>query len=287
MGKKGSGKKPPNFPSEWQSSMTLREEASGKRQKTSVNPKSMLKLDHIKNLAVWASREASIPSLGAFFGHRLAALREALGVPPDPSLFPCQRCESILEPGHNCTVRIEKNKSKARRRRKRPDTPTQNNVVYKCHFCLHRNLNRGTPRGHMKEMCPPKTKPSMKSKSSRSIVLKSVNLEEAVTCNPELKRTDEIVSPAVATDDPVTDSPATPLVKTCTLLEANRRKRNRSGSKKVAESESSSATVDVGKTVSNSNKRKKKPWTSLKKIAENSERGNNQNLKNFSIPFLI
>ena len=69
---------------------TMREESSGKKQ-SSVNPKSMLKLDHLKNLAIWATAEASVSSLGAFFGHRLAATAEALGVPPDPSLFSCQR----------------------------------------------------------------------------------------------------------------------------------------------------------------------------------------------------
>ncbi|XP_071917599.1 uncharacterized protein [Coffea arabica] len=69
---------------------TMREESSGKKQ-SSVNPKSMLKLDHLKNLAIWATAEASVSSLGAFFGYRLAATAEALGVPPDPSLFSCQR----------------------------------------------------------------------------------------------------------------------------------------------------------------------------------------------------
>lgn len=71
-------------------SLTLREESSGKKQ-SSVNVKSMLKLDHLKSLSIWASGEACIPSLGAVFGNRLAATAEALGVPPDPSLFSCQR----------------------------------------------------------------------------------------------------------------------------------------------------------------------------------------------------
>ncbi|KAI8569562.1 hypothetical protein RHMOL_Rhmol02G0288000 [Rhododendron molle] len=288
MGKKRSNKKPPNFPSGSMPSMTLREESIGKR-KTSVNPKSMLKLDHLRNLAVWASGEASIPSLGAFFGHRLAAVRESLGAPPDLSLVTCQRCESILQPGYNCTIRIEKNRAKARRsRHKRPNISTQNNVVYSCHFCSHRNLKRGTPRGHTKEICPPKAKPPMKSKSSHSIVPKSVNSEKSAMSNPEVKRTDEIASPAMTTEDLVTETPATPSVSTCTtLLEAKRRKRNRSASKKAAEPESNSAALDAEKSVGTSNKRKKKPWTSLKEIAEHSERGNNRSLTHLAIPFLI
>ncbi|XP_057462944.1 uncharacterized protein LOC130753039 isoform X1 [Actinidia eriantha] len=275
MGKKGSYKKTPNPSSGSQHSISLREESSGKRQ-TSVNVKSMLKLEHAQNLAVWAASEASIPSLGAFFGHRLAALGEALGSSPDPSLFPCQRCESILQPGYNCTVRIEKNAAKAKHRRRKPNISTKNNVVYKCHFCSHRNLKRGTPQGHMKELCPPKAKPSLKSEPSHSTILKPVNSEEGATGNIEVKKTDEIASPT------------TPSVRTgTTLLEGKRRKRNRSGSKKVAESESNSAAIDAETCGSTSNKRKRKSWTSLKEIAESGEHDNNRNLTNITIPFLI
>lgn len=87
MAKKGSNKKGHNLP---QGSITLREESTGKRQ-SNVSAKSLLKLQHIKKLANWASCEASVPSLGAFFGHRLAECAEALGTPADPSLFTCQR----------------------------------------------------------------------------------------------------------------------------------------------------------------------------------------------------
>ena len=48
--------------------------------------KSILKLQHLKSLAMWASKEAFIPSLGAFLGHRLMTCGD-----PDPSLYPCQR----------------------------------------------------------------------------------------------------------------------------------------------------------------------------------------------------
>lgn len=77
-------------------SITLREESYGKQHKP-VSVKSMLKFDHIKALALWAGVEASIPSLSAFFGHRLAATAEALDVPPDPSLFSCQRCDETYQ----------------------------------------------------------------------------------------------------------------------------------------------------------------------------------------------
>lgn len=90
MGKKSSRK---NGVGKAPGSITLREELGGKKKQSHVNGKSMLKLEHIKNLATWASGEGSIPSLGAFFGQKLATSAESLGVPSDPSLFTCQRFE--------------------------------------------------------------------------------------------------------------------------------------------------------------------------------------------------
>ncbi|KAM3396803.1 hypothetical protein P3S68_000315 [Capsicum galapagoense] len=74
MGKKSSRKKGGGTTP---GSITLREELGGKKKQIHVNVKSMLKLEHIKNLATWASGETSIPSLGAFFGQRLAASTES------------------------------------------------------------------------------------------------------------------------------------------------------------------------------------------------------------------
>lgn len=90
MGKKPSRK---NGVGKASGSITLREESGVKKKQTHVNAKSMLKLEHIKDIATWASGEGSIPSLGAVFGQRLAVSAESLGVPPDPSLLTCQRFE--------------------------------------------------------------------------------------------------------------------------------------------------------------------------------------------------
>lgn len=90
MGKRGSQLKGRNGGNLGNNSMTLREESLGKKQ-TNVSAKSMLKVQHLKNLAKWASVEASVPSLGAFFGHRLADCMEGLGIPADPALFTCER----------------------------------------------------------------------------------------------------------------------------------------------------------------------------------------------------
>ncbi|XP_009799486.1 uncharacterized protein [Nicotiana sylvestris] len=161
-------------------SITLREELSGKKKQNHVNAKSMLKLEHVKNLATWVSCETSIHSLGAFFGQRLAASAESLGVHPDPSLFSCQRCESILQSGYNCSVRIEKNKRKGRNRRKKPGIPQKNYVVYECHFCSHRNLKRGTPGGYMKDLYPAKTTTSRVG-PTKSATRKSEQLDTVVS----------------------------------------------------------------------------------------------------------
>lgn len=178
MGKKSSRKKGVGTAP---GSITLRQELGGNKKKQShhVNAKSMLKLEHIKNLATWVSEEASIHSLGAFFGQRLAASAEFLGVPPDPSLFTCQRCESILQAGYNCTARIEKNKRKARKKRKTSSIPLKNCVVYECHFCSHRNLKRGTPRGYMKDLYPPKQTTS-RVDPAKSATRKSEQLDTLV-----------------------------------------------------------------------------------------------------------
>lgn len=67
-------------------SLTLREEKIGKQE---VNVSSMLKMEHLQNLATWASGEGSVPCLAALFGRSLAANAEAAGVPLDRSLFAC------------------------------------------------------------------------------------------------------------------------------------------------------------------------------------------------------
>ena len=79
-------------------SISLREEITGKKQSKGgnfINFKSMLKLEHLQKLATWASGEAAIPSLGAFFGQRLAAVTKATGMPPNHSLFSCERLDFL------------------------------------------------------------------------------------------------------------------------------------------------------------------------------------------------
>ncbi|KAK9943608.1 hypothetical protein M0R45_009211 [Rubus argutus] len=279
MSKRGGAKRASNT--------TLREDKK-QRKGGSINPKSALKLEHLQRLASWTSGEASIPSLGAFFGNMLASTQECLDVPPDPSLFSCQRCETILQPGFNCTIRIEKNTANARRRSKKPTnfTFTRNNVMYTCHFCSHRDVKRGTSRGHMKGICPPKTKTSSNLKAAKSISQKFVTPKKSTAGEDKVSKSNEITSSAIAEEIPSGDSPATPMVQPIiTLLDSKRKMRNKSASKKRSEPENSPAPVDAENSVSTTNKRRPKSWTSLKELAGKSEQ--KKYISDLSIPFFM
>ena len=125
-----------------------------------------------------------------------------------------------------------------------------------------------------------------------------LNRNQFQTIKDDSYKTDEIASPALATENPTTNGPVTPLVPTTDspvtplvssgsiLLEARRRKRNQSALKKPAGPENDSTPIDVEKTVS-SNKRRRKSWISLKEIAESTEYGSSRNITNLAIPLFI
>lgn len=102
MGRKGGNKKGGGFGPIHHRSATLRQQRSGIKINASENVPSVLRLEHLKNLANWAGGEASIPPLAALFGHRLSSVAEEIGVPLDASLFPCQRCVLLSVSHHNC-----------------------------------------------------------------------------------------------------------------------------------------------------------------------------------------
>lgn len=262
MGKKGTITGP-------QMSVTVREASTGKKH---TNAKSSLKLQHIKNLAMWATHDAGIPSLGAFFGHHFAASSEALATPIDPSLFTCQRCESILHPGYNCTIRIEKNNKNTRHKGKKASHYPKNNIVYTCHFCLHKNTKRGTPRNTN----PPNPKFHPHPKATKTVssdVTKDNIVTNTTTNNPDRGKMGIFVK-----NDPDASGSAT----TLTLLESKMKKRNRSGSKKKV-------TFDPKEenSVNVSNRKRRKSWTSLKEIAESNDNDNSRRLMNITVPFLM
>lgn len=68
--------------------------------------------------------------------------------------FLINRCETILQPGDNCTVRIEKYTQKKKKKNvsKKYGFLVQNNVVYTCWFCSYENVMVGTSKGHVKNL---------------------------------------------------------------------------------------------------------------------------------------
>lgn len=284
MGKRGGQKRESNAgvmsSSGLHTSLSFREAASGRKQ--SHNPKSLLKLKHLQNLAEWVTKEACVPSLGAFFGCRFAEVGEALGIRPDPSLFPCQSCETLLQPGFNCNVRIEKNQVKRRRRRGKANPPTQNNVVYTCNFCSHRNLKRGTPKGHMREICP-KTNLPPKLKAGNPTAQSSDSGGKSNTEKAEAQEAIETPSPATGN---VIGSFADVAPK---LLDSNRSKRKKAGSKgSTDQSLIGSAPVDAKNAGSTDTSRKRrKSWSTLKDIAKSEELERNQRFQKLPIPFRL
>ncbi|KAL1294916.1 hypothetical protein HN51_055761 [Arachis hypogaea] len=275
MGKQGGGTKNPAC--QPHTPVSLREEATGKiHKKPRATTRSLVEVEHLEKIAVWASHEAQIPSLGAFYGQRLATVAEANGITPDSSLITCHRCETVLHPGINSTVRIEKNRSKHRGKHKH----SQNNVVYKCHFCLHHNVKRGTPKGHMKGLCPSKTKTSsVSTPATKPITHESSKSGKGIIGEDNTKEADAFASSVTDKDVSVVDSPATPSSVSATT--SKKRK-----SKKTLEASSASVESEASKTQGTASKKRKRSWTSLKKLVQSNDHDNSDDA-NLKIPFLL
>ncbi|CAA7390911.1 unnamed protein product [Spirodela intermedia] len=244
---------------------TLREQNVGRKH---ANPSSMLKMEHLKRLATWAGGEASIPSLGALFGHHLAANAEAEGVPSDRSIFSCQRCETILQPGRNCTVRIERNTATGSKSR-RTSGISRNRIVYTCNFCSHRNSRNGTPVGHVKDLLASRPLPSGGSTSVDSCSAERIEKDSTV----------KSASPArAASNVPADDCPQTPSSGVDVCLSSKQKKK-----REAAQSEAAGPGKDGGV----SGKRRRKRWSSVKEIALSGEREREGRISSLPIPFLM
>ncbi|KAF9590712.1 hypothetical protein IFM89_036836 [Coptis chinensis] len=78
--------------------MTLREEiiAEKKGKGGAGDLKSVLRMQHLQNISVWAAGEVGMPSYAAFLGNCFGKYSEASGLPIDPSFIPCQRFTTYL-----------------------------------------------------------------------------------------------------------------------------------------------------------------------------------------------
>ena len=188
------------------------------------------------------------------------------------------RCETLLQPGDNCTVRIEKN-IKRTRHRKKSRVPIQNNVIYTCHFCLHRNVMMGTAKGHVKELLASRVGHDSESKFLGSAEPKS-NSKERIATNQEKSHFGKCKESLSFSQKPISEVKCHSSVTPGSVL--SRKKPKLDGSSKVAIS-----GADDAKSTSGSSKRKKKGWSSLKQIVESNEHENKFNTSNLVIPFKL
>ncbi|KAL5988522.1 hypothetical protein ACLOJK_036287 [Asimina triloba] len=205
-------------------------------------------------------------------------------------------CETILQPGKNCTVRIKTNAGKTKRNKK-SGFPSRNNVIYACHFCSHQNLKKGTPKGHIKGILASRSKSISDLKSANNADEKYVDPNKILAAGAEIThiKNNPILesSPPKEKDEGVGDiaienNPETPSEKVATVLSEKKRKRkNKSESKKPTGNENSVPVTETVKPSSGSSKRRRKSWSSLKEIAESSESKNAQGISNQIIPFFI
>ncbi|RCV25723.1 hypothetical protein SEVIR_5G190500v4 [Setaria viridis] len=150
MGKKNSGASGASTPARASNqAVSIRDETSGR---TRVDEASLLRVKHLQRLASWAGAEAGVGPVAALLGRRLASSAEAAGVPLGAATFLCQRCETVLKPGFNCSVRIRNKRNKAKRRKK--SNCCQNSISYACHFCGDQNLILGSGKGVVKSLLP-------------------------------------------------------------------------------------------------------------------------------------
>jgi hypothetical protein len=161
--------------------------------------------------------------------------------------------------------------------------------VYTCHFCSHRNLKRGTAKGHVKKICSTKVKSSLESTpATKPIVDESSKSEKKIVIKDEAGKINAFGSEVVAEDSTLMDGLHTPQrqsTSTPTMLEGKKRSRNSSAFKNTFQTPSMSARVEGAKTQSTSSKRRKRSWTSLKEIAQSKH--DNSQVASLTIPFFL
>ncbi|KAJ6807095.1 uncharacterized protein M6B38_173410 [Iris pallida] len=198
------------------------------------------------------------------------------------------------------------------RRRKNSHIPSQNNVLYKCHFCSHPNSMRGTQKVYVIDLL--RSRPDANSnlqpfgKVICSTSEKKICSSNKVVGNfkgglDERKILDQNVESLPSVTDSITEltciipgvdaeveqisveeSPVTPLLK---LLDSSKKKRKTRRTHGTDDG-TGSATLNSGEGTGGSSRRKRKGgWSSLKKITESNEAGSSRTIRNFVIPLVL
>ncbi|XP_074584025.1 uncharacterized protein LOC141840043 [Curcuma longa] len=273
---------------------TLREEKAGI---THVDVSCALKTQHLQRLAAWASQEARIGPLAALLGQKLASEAEASSIPLDSSVFLCERCETMLQPGTNCTIRIVKVAAKKRRRTEKSRQPCQNKVTYTCHFCSHQNQTWGTAKGQVHTLLASQQVQTPKPNSRNSISHSKDKCSKGIMISEELQHdagrrnlSNPEAEPKSSTPErkatyqtelvAKSQCPVTPSMKLATKS-SNKSNNGCSRPDKVGSNSAGDASGKM--TGTGSRKQQRRRSMSLRKMVENELK--EKNVSNFAIPF--
>ena len=204
----------------------------------------------------------------------------------------------MLQPGFNCTIRIEKNEKNKGRQNKSIST-SKNSMVYYCHFCSHRNIKWGTPTGHVEGLLASRLgshsgsnaqhKTSNQNPQEKILVLdpnsdlKSFTRGK-VAANTDNMHVDVKTMDAVRTMEKTTDAVQT-MEKSLSALKKKRKAIKSHQSEIPNQGCGSAGIVDSGEGTDVANKRRRKSWSSLREITESNELHKTRNLSNIVIPF--
>lgn len=132
----------------------------------------------------------------------------------------CCRCESVLKPGMNCSIRVTRPKKK----RKAGKYGSVNNITYICHFCKKGSATPGTPKEHVK------TKRAQAFARARLTALGSSQtnvVTDASKNSVSLNREREIETNKAGSSTPVQNLPKAP--EALLLSSSSTKKRKRKG----------------------------------------------------------
>lgn len=246
---------------------SLREEGKGVLNvSSSTNANIIKKMQHLQRLAVWAAGEGGIPPIGALLGVHLASMGEVSGIPPlDSSFFTCERCETILQPGINCSVRVLNHPQKARHK-PRAFSKFVNVVVYSCNFCSHKNMKPGTHKEYLKKKTLEMPTVAMQKKSPKKIFFK------------QTERNYDKSSISGSTPS-LGNSPGTLMLTNLTSTTKKRKQKDLSTPKGLVSSNqrppssgNSPSTSISANLPSTAKKRKRKGLSTLKELASSNQR---------------
>ncbi|KAG8038608.1 hypothetical protein GUJ93_ZPchr0254g2866 [Zizania palustris] len=270
--------------------VSIREENSGK---TRADAASLLRLQHLQRLAAWACGEAGVAPVSALLGRRLAGEAEAAGIPLGASTFVCQRCETVLQPGFNCTIRL----SVERNENEEMPTPNLLNDSLEGVVSLSVELNQSATATEQEDISQ-KTVVSITDgkciKETESITAVKIKVcESDVLLKAEFPVGSTFVTPQKRKLMDVMDpKDSAELLETRSM---QTKKGERSGSVNGKAPTPSTKCAPNNKPVASgssqtsgsSRKRARKGWTTLKQIAEKEELERKEKMGSFVIPFFM